>query len=578
MTSSEETYRDYVRGQVHSLTETLTRVMFGDFETVARTTEPDELFGYLASMINVAINSARNAQAELAASHGALADQHAMLRGIVEGTSEFVFLKDRDGRYLTINQAAADFLGLGPEAIIGRTDAQLFDEVWASRVMAQDRIVVDSGRAETFETPYEKPDGQRTLLTVKTPYLDGEGKIVGVIGMARDITNRVRAEEERKHLEDQLRHSQKMEAIGHLAGGIAHDFNNLLTGIVGFADALEEQLEGPQKESIQQILKAAQQAGELTDQLLTFSRKRITTPRTVDLDEAIENHGALLRRLIGEDIELVIQRAGEPAPVRIDPIQLEQVVVNIAVNAQDAMPEGGRLTFRVRLDEISASRPGPAEMEPGPVVVLEARDTGGGMDEETASRVFEPFFTTKAPGQGTGLGLSTVYGIVKQAGGHIEVDTAPRHGATFVVTLPRTAERSTTSASPAPVGESLAGTERVLLVEDARDIRLLMTDSLRRHGYRVVTAEDGRDALKQVERRSEPFDILVTDVVMPGLGGSDLARRMAERYPELKTLYISGYARGDILGEDIENADTAFVQKPFRPRELLGAIRALLDG
>jgi CheY-like chemotaxis protein len=372
------------------------------------------------------------------------------------------------------------------------------------------------------------------------------------MAIGRDIT-------ERRRLEEQLRQAQKMEAVGRLAGGVAHDFNNILTAIQGQCELLLQLLEpkAPARRHGELILRAAARAASLTGQLLAFSRKQVLQPRVLDLNQIIADLKAMLSTLIGESIEFVTELDPSLPRVKADPSQLEQVIVNLLVNARDAMPDGGRLTVRT--------------INSGGQAQLEVRDTGVGMDAETLPRIFEPFFTTKKPRKGTGLGLSMAYGIVAQSGGTITAESAPGQGALFRVTLPPADGALEPSVVPAP-GPAPRGHETVLLVEDDGDVRQFLFEVLESHGYRVLAARDGVEAVKLAEREPRGAELLLTDVVMPRMSGPEVAERLRPLWPPMKVLFISGYAE-----QSLGAPGAALLKKPFTVLELLRRVRAVLD-
>ena len=432
-----------------------------------------------------------------------------------------------------------------------------------------------SSTSEMFE-----PHLNRHLELRVIPRFDGDRRVVGVIHVVRDITDRKRHDEDLRKSSDMLRQSQKMEAIGRLAGGVAHDFNNLLTVIGGYSDLLAQRLppDSPYREGVEQIRKAATRASSLTRQLLAFSRKQVIAPSVADLNEVVAGIETMLRRLIGEDIDLVTVLRPDLWNVRIDTGQIEQVLLNLAVNARDAMPGVGKLlveTENKRIDEGMITRPGFGA--PGEYVILSVRDTGSGMDEETLSHIFEPFFTTKEKGRGTGLGLSTVYGIVKQSDGYIAVESRPGEGSTFRVYLPRCDERSDSdlvAMSPSDVGE---GRETVLLVEDDEMVRDYMRTTLSSGGYTLLEAADGVEAIALLEGRDRPIDLIVTDVIMPKMGGKELNDWLATNRPGMKVLFVSGYVDNELLREQRFERGEAYLQKPFTPEALLRTVRKMFD-
>ena len=398
----------------------------------------------------------------------------------------------------------------------------------------------------------------------------------GLAIAARDTTERRRAERELHAREEQLLQAQKMEAVGRLAGGIAHDFNNLLTVIRGYGDLVTRRLPpaDPLRRPLGEIALAAERAAALTHQLLAFSRKQVMQPRVLALGETLERMRSLLERLIGEDVHLSTRCPAGLGSVRADPAQMEQVIVNLAVNARDAMPQGGELTLELAnadLDAIYARN--HATMQPGPYVLLTVSDTGHGMDEQTKARIFEPFFTTKEPGKGTGLGLATVYGIVKQSGGFIWVYSEPGRGTSFKVYLPRVDERPDVVPSEPP-GEEGRGTETILLVEDEEALRVLLREVLESYGYRVLEASNGVDALRVAQTEPSAIHALVSDVVMPQMTGRELAERVTARRPGVKVLLMSGYAAGP---ETAIPAGARYIEKPFAAPALAQALRHTLD-
>jgi signal transduction histidine kinase len=395
-----------------------------------------------------------------------------------------------------------------------------------------------------------------------------------------EIAERKRGEEERRHLEDQLRQAQKMEAVGQLAGGIAHDFNNMLTVITGYSQLLLEGLtrNDPLRVNVQQIQEASGRASALTTQLLAFSRRQVLQPKVLNLNTIVGNIEGMLGSLIGEDITLTTKPFQTPALVEADPGQIEQVIMNLAVNARDAMPKGGQLTietFAADLHEVPLSS--HDRIPPGNYIVLAVSDTGHGMDAKTQARIFEPFFTTKEPGKGTGLGLSTVYGIVTQSSGYLFVYSELEKGTTFKIYLPRVM-KDTTAVAPMPaVMLPMHGTETILLAEDEEMVRTWAAGVLRSKGYRVLTARNGKEALRTMEAHAGPLHLLVTDVVMPEMGGRELTERVTSLHPTIKVLYMSGYTDDAVIRHGVLNAGAAFLQKPFTPNMLASKVRELLD-
>ena len=399
--------------------------------------------------------------------------------------------------------------------------------------------------------------------------------------LQREMVERRRMEEALRASEEQLRQAQKMEAIGTLAGGVAHDFNNLLTTIMGYSQLLAMRLtpDDPSLHDMEEIIKAATRASMLTRQLLAFSRREMVQPRLVDLNAIVSEMGKMLRRLIGESIDLVVVPAENLGAVKADAGHVEQVLMNLSVNARDAMPGGGRLTIETSNIELGEGYAGEhIGVSPGQYVLLVVSDTGSGMDPQTKARMFEPFFTTKGPGKGTGLGLSTVYGIVKQWGGSIEVYTDPSWGTTFKIYFPRaagTVEHDTGSEFPVLVPR---GSETVLLVEDQDAVAAVIRAALQHYGYQVLEARQGGEALALLDRHGAPISIVVTDVVMPVMGGPELAKRLWQRWPETKVLFMSGYTERAFSSYAALDPRASFLQKPFMPESLALKVREMLDG
>ncbi|HVP30193.1 MAG TPA: PAS domain S-box protein [Myxococcota bacterium] len=512
-----------------------------------------------------------------------LLETRALLEAVLEGSLDGVTVYDAirsesgeivDFRVLRVNRAGERIIGRSREHLVGRRLRELFPGVVTDGFFERWCGVVETGEPLEYEHWYEH-EGLAVWFHAKVVRVGD-----GIALTYSDVT-------ERRRLEEQLRQSQKMEAVGRLAGGVAHDFNNLLTAIQGYGTHLLERLErdDPRREEVSEILRAGERATDLTRQLLAFSRRQDLAPEIVDLNALVSEVERLLRRLIGEHIELATDLGEERLCVRADPGQLQQVLVNLAVNARDAMPEGGRLTIETRPLRIDASSGTATPVGQGDWVRLSVTDTGFGMDEATLARVFEPFFTTKEPGRGTGLGLASVYGTVQQSGGQVEVSSRPGIGSTFTIYLPRT---SGDAAVPAPrvgaaaeAGAAWRGRETVLLVEDEEQIRRLARRTLELAGYRVLDASDGAAACDLALRRglsgASPIDLLVTDVVMPRVGGLELADRLRRLNPRLPVLFMSGYGEGVHGERGAKQPLSALLEKPFLPKQLLAEVRALLD-
>lgn len=402
--------------------------------------------------------------------------------------------------------------------------------------------------------------------------------------LRQEITERKKTEEALRLSEEQLRQAQKMDAIGRLAGGVAHDFNNILTAILGYSELLLEHLapNDPMRRQIEEIRAAAERAATLTRQLLIFSRKQELTVEVLDINAGITNIETLLRRLIGEDIELVTHLKTEDGCIQADASQLEQVLMNLVVNARDAMPHGGTLTIETANVDLASDYPGllPDNKPGGPYVMLSVSDTGVGMSKEVQSHLFEPFFTTKEKGKGTGLGLSTVYGIVKQNGGLISVCSEPGKGSTFKVYFPRIKEKAPAEEKKVPLQPAAkrpAAPETVLLVEDEEILSELAQDILQMKGYRVLAAHDGEEAIRLCQEHKGPIHLLLTDLILPKMSGRDLQERIASMQPETKVLYMSGYTEAALTQQGVLDPGTAFISKPFTPSSLLHKVREVLE-
>jgi len=385
---------------------------------------------------------------------------------------------------------------------------------------------------------------------------------------------------DQQRLEEMLHQSQKLEAVGRLAGGVAHDFNNLLGVITGHGDLMRRQVpeDHPARRRLEQVMKAAERAAGLTRQLLAFSRKQVMQPKLLDLNAAVRDLGKMLERVVGEDVEIEVRAAAELGMVKADPTQVDQVLMNLVVNARDAMPKGGQLTIEtanVEFDEAYVASHPPAQ--PGRFVMLAVSDNGVGMDAETQEHIFEPFFTTKAPGEGTGLGLATVYGVVKQSGGNVWVYSEPGRGTTFKIYLPRVDGEASAGEAAREPAASARGHETVLVVEDTADLRETIREVLEERGYRVLAAADGEKALALVAERTGPIELLLTDVVMPKLGGAELARRVAELRPEIRVLYMSGYSNGAVSRQGALAPGVTLLEKPFTGDALARAVREAID-
>ncbi|MDQ3427791.1 MAG: response regulator, partial [Gemmatimonadota bacterium] len=417
---------------------------------------------------------------------------------------------------------------------------------------------------------------EKTLLSSALPIRRPDGEILGAIVLNQDVTEREASEATLRLSREHLQHARQLDAVGQLAGGIAHDFNNLLTGVLSYCDLLLQELgQGdPLRTDIEQIRHAGKRAATLTRQLLAFSRRQILRPKVLSLNSVVEDLEPMLRQLLGAEVSLAVELDPGLAPVMADPGQLEQVMVNLVVNARDAMPQGGQVTISTANRELHVAEPGvPA----GAYAVLAVRDTGVGMAPSTRARVFEPFFTTKEPGKGTGLGLSSVYGIVEQSGGHITVESSLAEGATFTIYLRKHAGPERSQAKKGQRKTLPLGTETILLVEDETAVRNSARRLLERHGYTVLEARHGVDALRLLEETGRNVDLVLSDVVMPEMGGRELVERLRAERPQLKVIYMSGYTEQAITSGGVLPPRTAFLEKPFTVDQLMRLVRELLD-
>lgn len=489
-------------------------------------------------------------------------------------TSVTAFMRDVSSRYVYVNRAFEKEVGKPAAEILGKTPFEIWPAEIAKALVATDKTVLSAGRSmEFYERTTHSTQQAKEWLAIKFPFRDRRNKVlVGCVSV--DIT-------ERKSLEEQLRQSQKMEAVGRLAGGIAHDFNNLLTIIIGYCELLLGRLtdEAGHRGKIQEIKKAGERAALLTRQLLAFSRKQVLAPRVLDLNSVIENLRHMIERLIGEDVDFATVPHDGLNMVRADLGQVEQIIMNLVVNARDAMPQGGKLTIEtanIAFDGPYATSHPPSL--PGEYVMIAVSDTGTGMDLETQKHIFEPFFTTKEKGKGTGLGLATVYGIVKQSGGFVWVYSEPDAGSTFKIYFPRVKGKAAPQEMEKAKYGRLWGSETVLVAEDEDSLRRLIRETLEHHGYKVLEATDGKNALRLIADYREPIHLLVTDLVMPHMSGRELAEQVSSDRPDIRILYISGYSDDAIVRHGILDTHGVFLQKPFSPQVLARKIRQVLAG
>jgi two-component system cell cycle sensor histidine kinase/response regulator CckA len=493
-------------------------------------------------------------------------------RSLVENAKDIIYTHDLEGNYTSINKAGEKITGYTREEALRMNQAQVLAPEHLEKAQQMMAKKLNDEGETVYDLEIIARDGRRIPVEVNTRLVSQDGVPVGVQSIARDVT-------ERKYLEEQLRQAQKMEAIGRLAGGIAHDFNNLLTAITGYSELSLRQLqpEDPLRSNIEEIRKAGNRAASLTRQLLAFSRKQVLQPKVLDLNSVVFEIEKMLKRLMGEDIELSVIQDPQLGSIKGDRGQIEQVIMNLAVNARDAMEGGGKLTIEtnnVCVDEAYMDQ--HIAVSPGSYVVLAVSDTGVGMDRETQSHIFEPFFTTKEAGKGTGLGLSTVYGIVKQSGGNIWVYSEVGQGTTFKIYLPRVAEEVQEYNQGKERQGVRPGTETILLAEDEEIVRQLMREVLKSNGYEVLEAANGVEALLLCERHRGPIHLMITDVVMPEISGRELTERLARLRPEMKVLFMSGYMDDKIIHHGILDSDIPFLQKPFTPYTLALKVREVL--
>jgi len=503
-----------------------------------------------------------------------LVEREELFRLISENAADMIAVVDPSGRRLYNSPAYARILGYSNE--------ELESTSFFEQVHPDDRQVAEQAAKEatggsggrTVQYRMRHKDGTwKVIESGASAILNAQNQVEKLVIVNRDVS-------ERRHLEEQFRQAQKMEAVGRLSGGVAHDFNNLLGVIIGYAEFLQESLDPENKlrSSVDEILKAGKRAASLTRQLLAFSRQQVLDPKVLELNAVVSDMEKMLRRLIGEDVELSTVLGHDLGRLKADQGQLEQVVMNLVVNARDAMPQGGRLTIETEnmvMDEAFIRRY-PYPVQAGPYVCLTVRDSGIGMDAETKARAFEPFFTTKEKGKGTGLGLSTVYGVVKQSGGYIDIYSSPGAGTTFKIYLPRVDEAIKAEA-PVGTATSFTGSETILLAEDETSLRTLTRNTLELCGYKVLEAKDGVEALQVSDAYKGSIDLLLTDMVMPGMGGRALATELTRRRPEIRLAYMSGYTGQAVGSQGPVDPGSVFLLKPFTRELLTRKIREALD-
>lgn len=522
-------------------------------------------------IIGATITDHRKAKAIYQASQERLRVSEERYRDLFENARDLIVTLDLDGRFTSVNNAVLEVSGYSREELLTKT---IFDVASPNSLELMRSAFTDVASGQETrgsELELKCKDGRALWIEVRSRQLQEDGTITGIQSIGRDISWR-------KRLEEQLLHSQKMEAVGRLAGGVAHDFNNILGVILGYSDLVLDNLgvHDPSRRRIGEIRKAGARAAEVTRQLLAFSRKQILAPKILDLSSTVSETARMLLRLLGEDIELITKLSPAQIRVKADPAQLEQVIMNLAVNARDAMPSGGKLILETSTAVLEETAHDQVRAVPGRYAMFAITDTGTGMDEATRARIFEPFFTTKGPGKGTGLGLATVYGFVKQSDGYIWVYSEPGHGTTFKVYLPEVAA-PVTPAHPEPPPRALPrGSETVLLVEDEGSLRNLNEEVLTDLGYTVLSAAHGAEALELAQHQTH-IHVLLTDVVMPGMSGRELGEKLKIMWPEVKVLYMSGYTDNVIIHHGILKPGVSFLQKPFTQETLARKMREVLS-
>jgi two-component system, cell cycle sensor histidine kinase and response regulator CckA len=503
----------------------------------------------------------------------ALKESREYLNQIINHVGDPIFVKDDRQKFVLVNDAMCELAGRRREELIGVSVDEVLPQALAAAIGKQEQEILESGKECLIEESIPGVFGKvHTMMSRKTRLIDKSGK-KHIIGVLRDIT-------EYKRLQVQFMQSQKMEAIGLLAGGVAHDFNNLLTVIKGYSELLMRKLttSDSRRRDLEQIMSAGQQAVSLTAQLLAFSRKQILQPKVLSLNDSLDETGKMLRRLIGEDIDLVTMTQPGLGLINADPGQIQQILLNLAVNARDAMPQGGKLTIETanaEFDDAYARR--HPIVKKGSYVMLSLSDNGIGMDDATQARIFEPFFTTKAQGEGTGLGLSTVYGIVKQSNGFIWVYSEVGNGTAFKIYFPRVQGGESDSNVEQKPKREYRGSETILVVEDDASVRELSCLILREQGYTVLSAPNGIEALDAARKYSGHIDLVVTDVVMPGMSGREFVLQLESSMPGIKALYVSGYADNAIVHHGMLDANLAFLQKPFDAESLARKVREVIE-
>jgi PAS domain S-box-containing protein len=560
------------------IADAATAVAAGDLAATAPVHTRDEI-GRLAIAFNVMTGRLRmlygELQAQLSATEQAAQateESRRLLRAVIDHLPALVAVKDLEGRYLMVNEHFVGLNRISRELTLGRSPDEVMSAARAGRVAGADAAVLSSGAPSITEEVHSIAGDDRTYLTSRFPLIDPDGRVFALAVVATDIT-------ERRRLESQLLHQQKLEAVGRLAGGVAHDINNLLTAVRCNAELLLDELDAndPSRVHLEEIDRSVRNGASLTRQLLTFSRTHVVRPSALDLNRILAGMAAMLRRYVGAEIDLRFELAADLWLVHADEGQMEQVLLNLLSNAHDAMPDGGVASVATDNVRIGAGGLTVASLPPGDYLRLSVRDTGSGIDAAILPLLFEPFFTTKEAGRGTGLGLSTAYAIVQQARGAITVDTEPGRGTTFGVYLPRFHDEL---VGPPPAralsDPRKAGGDTLLIVDDEKDVRSSLRRMLVRLGYQILDAESGHDALAQFERHRDRIDLVLTDIFMPGMGGSELAVELQARAPELPIIFMSGYTADEVVRDGLMDSATHFLQKPFERHTLVALIEDLL--
>jgi PAS domain S-box-containing protein len=547
--------------------------LIGDMALEHRIKYPQkDEFAELAQSFNEMAEKLSSARHELLQSNQQLSESETRYRNLVDRAVYGIYRCTADGRFIDANPALVKMLGYSSAQELVRLED--VSDVYAN--VADYRTLLEklkrSGSVEGVEVDWKTRNGQTIIARLSGNVVLTGGQISECEMIAEDVT-------QQHALEDQLRQAQKMEAVGRLAGGIAHDFNNLLTVIKGHSELLQTELRGEEqaRKEIEGVVRAADRAASLTRQLLAFSRRQLLTPKILDLNTVVMNMEKLLGRLLGEDVQLTTSLEPGLGMIKADPNQIEQVIMNLAVNARDAMPTGGKLRIATsRFDLSHELHHGEVTLKSGSYVMLAVQDTGHGMDTGTSARIFEPFFTTKEQGKGTGLGLSTVYGIVKQSGGEIWVESEPEKGAAFFICFPKAAEKQEPITDTKLVEHS-TGKETILIVEDEDDVRDVASMMLQRRGYHVLMAANSREAEKLCRTYTDTIHLLLTDVVLRDTGGPELATALTTIRPEMRVVFMSGYTDDVVLQHGIRNSQVAFLPKPFTTEELTSKVREVLD-